>query len=103
MRFKISRAQILSAASGREVERILFDAIGQVDPAELKALPAETLSVLGNRHADLHDAAVTMLHADLKHRGEPGMGELLRQLAELYASASVRLSQIQHRYPFAAE
>ena len=56
------------------------------------------VTLLADRHADLHEVAVSLLHCDLKHRGEPGAADLLRQLAELYAAASVRLSTIQHRF-----
>ena len=97
-RFKTNRELLLTSTSQQEIARILFDAVGQVDPDELKTLPEECVSVATNRHADIHDAAVTLLHSDLKHRGDEGMGELLRQLAELYAAASVRLSQIEHRW-----
>lgn len=97
MRFKIPRQLLLTAVSGQEIKRILFEAVGQVDPQELQALPSECLAFIADRHAEIHDAAVTLLHSDLKHRGEEGVGDLLRQLAELYASASVRLSQIAHR------
>jgi len=97
MRFRAARENILHAHTAHEVERILFDALGQVDPDELKTLPEESFPVVANRHTDIHHAAVTMLHCDLKHRGEGAMGELLRQIAELYASASVRISQIEHR------
>jgi len=40
-----------------------------------------------------------LLQCDLKYRGDRDIGELVRQLAELFASASVRLSQIEHRLP----
>jgi hypothetical protein len=53
-----------------------------------------------DRRVDIHSAAVALLQCDLKHRGEEGVGELLRQLAELFSSASVRISQIRHsRFP----
>jgi hypothetical protein len=99
MRFQTPRAQILSASSEREVERVLYDAVGQVDPEELKTLPEDVLPVLGKLRGDVHDAAVTLLHCDLKHRGEEGVSDLLRQLAELYASASVRISRLRHSLP----
>ena len=98
MRFQLPRAHILSATSEREVERILFDAIGQIDPEELRVLPEEALPVLANLHADIQESAVTLLHCDLRHRGDAtAASELLRQVAELYAWASVRISQIRHR------
>jgi hypothetical protein len=97
MRFRAAREHILNALSTESVERVLFDALGQVDPEELKALPEECLPILANRHADLHESAVSLLHFDLRHRDEGAKGELLRQIAELYASASVRISQIEHR------
>ncbi|HET9578436.1 MAG TPA: hypothetical protein VFP44_11445 [Usitatibacter sp.] len=96
-RFKTSRELLLTAHSEDEVARTLFDAVGQVDPDELKRLPPECREVVVKRHTDIHDAAVTLLQSDLRHRGEDALGELLRQLAELYAAASVRLGQIEHR------
>lgn len=94
-RFKSSREMLLVAQDEREIRRILNGALADVTPEEMRTLPRE--SQLAIAESDLHGAAVMMLRCDLMHRGEPGTGDLLRQLAELYASASVRLSQIEHR------
>ena len=94
-RFEATRKNLLSAGSDREIERVLFEAIGQVDPDELRLLPPECLAVVASRRADMHDAAVTLLQYDLKHHGEEAVGVLLQQLAQVYAAASVRLSQIE--------
>jgi hypothetical protein len=99
MRFRSVREEILDAHSVEGVERVLFDALGRIEPDELKTLPEECLAIVANRRTDIHETAVTLLHCDLRHRGEGLMAELLRQLAELYASASVRISQIEHRRP----
>ena len=94
-RFKTSREMLLAARDEREIRRILNEALSDLTPEEVKALPKE--SRLAMAESDLHGAAVMMLRSDLMHRGEPGTGDLLRQVAELYASASVRLSQIERR------
>ena len=98
-RFKTSREALLVAANEREIAHLLRDALGQMTPDELRSLPEECRRALDGNHGDIHAAAVTLLHMDLKHRGEQGIGELLRQIGELYAAASVRLSLIQHRFP----
>jgi len=94
-RFKSSREGLLAARDEREIRRILNEALADLTPEEVKSLPRE--SQLAIAESDLHGAAVMMLRCDLMHRGEPGTGDLLRQVAELYASASVRLSQIERR------
>jgi len=88
---------ILTARDAQDVEHRLADALSQLAPEEVEALPLDCRHVVTDRRVDGHTAAVVLLQCDLKHRGEPGMGELMRQLAELFASASVRLSQIEHR------
>ena len=92
-RFKSSRASILAAKNEREVRRVLEEAVSGLDGEEMRSLPDECQRALTEK--DLHAAAVLMLRCDLMHRGEAQAGELLRQLAELYASASVRLSQLE--------
>ena len=96
-RFRTPRELILTAYDTAEVERILTEALGHLTPQEIESLPIECRHVLIDRRTDIHTAAVELLQCDLKHRGDPGIGELARQLAELFASASVRLSQIEHR------
>lgn len=97
-RFKTSREALLVAGNESDIHHLLRDALGQMTPDELASLPDEARFALIDREADLHMAAVTLLQCDLKHRGEEGIGELLRQIGELYAAACVRLSQIQHRF-----
>lgn len=97
-RFKTSREALLVASNEPEIQHLLRDAMGQMTPDELASLPDEARFALLDREADVHTAAVTLLQCDLKHRGEQGIGELLRQIGELYACASVRLSQIRHRF-----
>ena len=94
-RFKTSREMLLAARDEREIRRVLNEALAGLAPEEVESLPKEAKLAIAEN--DLHAAAVMMLRSDLTHRGEPGTGELLRQVAELYASASVRLSQIERR------
>lgn len=94
-RFKTSRERLLAAREEREIRRVLNEALADVSPEEVQSLPKECQLAIAE--SDLHAAAVMMLRCDLMHRGEPGSGDLLRQVAELYASASVRLSQIERR------
>ena len=96
-RFRTPRELILTAPDRSEVERILMEALAQVTPQEIASLPIECRPVVIDRRADTHDAAVLLLQCDLKYRAEPESGELVRQLAELFPSASVRLSQLDHR------
>jgi len=99
-RFITSRELILSAREEPEVERLVTEALGHLAPEEVESLPPECRYVVVDRRVDIHSAAVALLQCDLKHRGEEGVGELLRQLAELFSSASVRISQIRHsRFP----
>lgn len=96
-RFRSAREIILTAHDQAEVERVLMEALGQLAPQEIESLPIEGRQVLVDRRVDIHAAAVVLLQCDLRHRGDPEIGELTRQLAELFASASVRLSEIEHR------
>jgi hypothetical protein len=98
-RFRTVREIILTARDAQGVERALEDALARLAPEEIAALPRDCREAVLDRRADLHAAAVTLLQCDLKYRGDRDIGELVRQLAELFASASVRLSQIEHRLP----
>lgn len=95
-RFRIPRELILTAQEG-QVERILTEALGGLTPEEIESLPVECRLLVTDPAVDIHTSAVTFLQSDLKYRGDTQIGELVRQLAELFASASVRLSQIEHR------
>jgi hypothetical protein len=98
-RFRTVREIILTARGAQDVDRALSDALGRLAPEEIAALPRDCREAVLDRRADLHVAAVTLLQYDLKYRGDRDIGELVRQLAELFACASVRLSQIEHRLP----
>ena len=94
MRFRAPREAIFSANNESEIQRILERALAGVAPDEIDVLPAEARRALAQTKTDLTSAAVTLLQQDLLHRGDAG-GELLRQLAELTAAASVRLMQLR--------
>ena len=76
MRFRTYREAILHARSDTDVVRIVRDAIGTFTEEELKALPDECRNPLLQRDADIHSVAVTLLHCDLRHRGERDIGDL---------------------------
>ena len=95
MRFQKARQQLLYARDETEILRLLRDAMADLTPVEIAVLPPECREVRDARA--LHDAAVGCLHHDLRCRADPEIGELIRQVAELYAAASVRLSHIQHQ------
>jgi hypothetical protein len=97
-RFKTSREALWVASTERDIKHLLRDALGQMTPEELASLPHEARFAMIDREPDVHTAAVALLQCDLKHREEGDGAQLLRQVAELYASASVRLSQLQHRF-----
>ncbi len=88
------RQGVLEAREERAIAHLLQSAIADISDEEMRTLPEECRGALAA--GDIHSAAVMLLRSDLAHRGEPVMGELLRQLAELYATASVRLSLIEH-------
>ena len=96
-RFRTTREQILTARQQEDVDRLVQEAVAHLSPEEIKSLPQECRSVIAGGERDIHSAAVVLLQCDLRYRGEPGIGETLRQLAELFACASVRVSQIEHR------
>ena len=95
MRFKRTRELLLYARDEVEVLRLVRDAIAHLDPGELAALPPECRDI--KKGESVHSAAVSCLHQDLRLRGDPDVGELVRQVAELYAAASVRLSHLEHQ------
>lgn len=97
-RFKTSREALLVASNEHDIAQLLRDALGHIAPEELAQLPDDARYALADRQHDLHTAAVCLLQCDLKHRHDSTGAELLRQLAELFASASVRLSQLEHRF-----
>ena len=101
-RFRTTREHLLTAKDEQEIERLLADALGQLAPEEVRALPPDCHHAVVNRN-DVHSAAVVLLQCDLMHRGDPDIGELMRLLGELFAAASVRLSQIEHHRSPAGE
>ncbi len=92
-RFRAPRETLLIAREESEIQRILSDALATLLPDEIDALPAECTRALAMVASDLPAAAVILLQQDLRHHGD-SRGKLLRQLAELHAAASVRLTQI---------
>jgi hypothetical protein len=99
MRFRAYREAILHARNEREVEIIVRGAIGTLTPEELDVLPEECRKLLFQSNVDIHTVAVELLQCDLRHRGERETGDLTRQIAELYAWASVRVSALAHTHP----
>jgi hypothetical protein len=99
-RFRSYREAILSARNSTEIVRVLNEAVSTLAPEELRVLPGDCREALVDRSAEnIHAIAVTLLQCDLRHRGERDVGELIRQTAELYAWASVRVSQLEHTRP----
>lgn len=97
-RFRAYRENLLTAPDEPAVDRILREATASVPPEELAALPEAGRAAILDRRADVHSIAVVLLHLDLSAPTlEPAIAELLRQFATLYATASVRLSQISAR------
>ena len=96
MRFMNTRQRILYAQDANEIYALLREALSALSPDELALLPDACWRCLASPH-DIHTAAVSCLHHDLKHRADPEVGTLVRQVAELLASASVRLSHIEHQ------
>jgi hypothetical protein len=95
MRFKSARQQLLYARDEAEILRLLRHAMAELSAVEIAVLPPECRDIPDA--SALHDVAVSCLHHDLRCRADPEIGELIRQVAELYAAASVRLSHLHHQ------
>lgn len=100
MRFAKMRQALLIARDERQIAQVLRDGIAAVTAEEMETLPPECRIIMlaTGDDRDIHGDAVTLLQADLSQRGDPGVGELLRELGEVYAAASVRLSQLHGRH-----
>ncbi len=74
--------------------RLVRAVIGEIPDADLRRLPYDCVVALAE--PDIQAAAVALLRCDLAQQGmDSETAELARQLALLYATASVRLSQLQ--------
>lgn len=93
--FSVVRESILSAPDEREARRLISEALSSVTVGEVASLPIECRWAIVTGSLDFHSAAVELLQCDLKYNGDETTGDLLHQMAELFACASVRFSQLQ--------
>lgn len=95
--FKQFRQAVLTAADARAVRGALLECLTEMR-AEISLLPPECQAALAEREADIDVVAMTLLHADMAFKGDPAVGAVLRDVANVYAAASVRLTQIHTRH-----
>jgi hypothetical protein len=85
--------ELLKAARGeQDVEHLMREYVAAIDPIVRQVLPPEVRTALDD--SDIRSAAVTILHAELKHAGPPEVAGFLHEIAHTYAAASLRLTRL---------
>jgi len=72
---------------------VIRDYLAAIDPAALALIPNDCKQAI--QADDVQVAAVTLLHAELMHRGDASVDELLHEIAHTFAAASVRISRLR--------
>lgn len=91
-RFERWREVILAAGDEQAVEQAVREYAATLPPTIASLLPPEGQKALVDH--DIQRAAVTLLHCDLAFTGDAAVAEILRQLAQAYASASQRIARL---------
>ena len=92
-RFQKWRELLQAARSEAEVERLMREYVAAIDPRVRQVLPPECHAALEER--DIQAAAITILHAELRHNGAPEVAAFLHEVAHTFAAASVRLTRLR--------
>ena len=69
------------------------DYVAAMDPLVRQVLPPECQAALAD--PDIQSAAMTILHAELRHAGSPEVGAFLHEVAHTCAAASIRLTKLR--------
>ncbi len=93
-RFRKCRDALLAAHDEAAIERLVRECMEQVQPNELEALPKDCKHVVMGRARNIHEAAVTLLHAELALESAAADRGVLYEIAQVYAAASVRLTKL---------
>ena len=84
------RAQIQDAYSESAIARIVQDYGLTLSPVMVESLPEACREALSD--PNLSHAALTLLQAEMGFKGPPEVKALLREIANTYAAASVRVA-----------
>jgi hypothetical protein len=91
-RFERWREVMQTASDERALEQAVREYVATIPDAIASLLPPECERALADH--DIQRAAITLLHCELTYKGDPGVAELMHQIAQTYASASQRLARL---------
>ena|SRR5205809_4091772 len=92
-RFGRCREALLSADTPEAVAKVIADCMASLPPAMIAALPDIVRNVLQRPTADISGSAVQLLRTEMTYKGQSEDAALLREIAETYALAALRLSK----------
>ena len=81
------------APNVKAVSGLMRDYIAAIEPAVISVLPGDCRAALTDP-LDVQMAAVTLMQAELLHRGSAQTDALLHELAHTFAAASVRITAL---------
>ena len=93
-RFHKWRDALNVAPDEKSLREVVREYVLAIDPGSLERMPPECRAAL-EPMADLHAAAVTLLHAELAFGSHDEVGQLLHEVAQTFAAASIRLSRLR--------
>ena len=95
-RFQKWRDALQIAPDEKTLMALMRDYVNGLRPDVLDTLPDGCRRVLSDSATlDVNSAAVTLLHEELAHRGVPGVGDVLHEIAHTFAAAAVRLARLR--------
>jgi hypothetical protein len=96
-RFSRWREAILYAPDTKAVHSIVRDYMAAIPPNVVAVLPSVChRAIMGEQPLDIHDVAITLLHAELSAETRPEIREMIHEVAQTLAAASTRLAAV-HR------
>ena len=96
-RFLRWRDTLHGAHNVKAVSAVMHDYVNTVGVPLISTLPVECQKVLTDPNLDVQSAAVTLLHAEHSFSGSDEVRELLHEMAQTFAAASVRVSALHGR------
>jgi hypothetical protein len=97
--FEKWRSLIVHAATPEALTEVLRQYGDCILPSDVATLPERCQVALETAHVDLGGSAVVLLQEELRYAGPPEAAALLHEIAQTFAAASSRLTQMQGLYP----
>jgi hypothetical protein len=86
------REAVQTAQNAAAVQGVMRVFVESIPPAVIAALPVECQRALVD--TDIQRAAVALLHCELGFKGDTTTADMLRETAQIYATASQRIARL---------